>query len=1038
MVGGDPRLFDKEVTPYSDAFVEALESYCGQMAEAIRKHKHHDHRRNLLLNFFRQGLDLDPIEFELERKVRADAVRGRIDAFFRQLIIEVKTDLERERGDAHAELKKYFESQARPDDYVGLVTDGLNFEVYIYEGGSVRQIRNFALDSASPLTTFRHLDQLFFTAQRLHPTPGDIVDRFGLHSTAYNAVRRSLLAAFEAVQNQSSVEVKFREWNGLLAKVYGSEVGDRTLFITHTYLAILSRVIVTMALFPKARRTPQMLRGIVTGAFFRRNRLVNLAEPDFFAWALGNPAEPVLLAEIERLFAGLEIYNFERLDGDILKELYQGLVGAPTRHDLGEYYTPDWLAELTLERIDYRGGRLLDPACGSGTFLYAAARRLRRVARLSGAKLVKAVTEDIIGIDVHPVAVLMAKANLLLSLKEEVASYAGEIGLQVYMADTLTTGEDRSKSALVVPVSGDEEAFHIPSETVDRGAGTLDALIDGVCDFAGRGAGSSEKERLALKGLQTKLRRDGLSKNEEFFWRQNFRLLVKLEREGRNTIWAYILKNAYRPAYVRREKVDYLVGNPPWLAYAFIKNKAYKKRVKELTFEHDLLKKTDRNLFTRMDTSTLFFSHCQRDFLRPNGTIALVMPKTAMLPAKQHLRFQRRGFSEALDFSAVTPLFNVRSCVLIRTNEVRAAGIPCTGFRGDLRAEHNMPWAKARQLLTTEIRRLTFAPANVEYSPYHPKFFQGATLVPRCLWFVELAGAGPANPMAPFVRTSRAAHSNAKQPWTMEVEGQVEKDFLFATVLAKDLLPFVVRKLSLVVLPVRISRDDRLAMVDAEAALADGFVHAHDWFERAEAIWEAHRSSESRTAFQWLNYDNKLTNQPFKCPFFVLFNQSGTNVSAAMVPVADAQVVGALGIRGLVVDSKCYWFATKSEDEAHYLTGILNSEVVNAAIKPLQTQGLQGERDIHRRPLEACNIPIYDSGNQRHQRIVELARECRARLIALVPKMQAAAGRIRGEARRIVRDPLARLDTEVEALLATASDADGTDGRGASQGKLFD
>ena len=36
-----------------------------------------------------------------------------------------------------------------------------------------------------------------------------------------------------------------------------------------------------------------------------------------------------------------------------------------------------------------------------------------------------------------------------------------------------------------------------------------------------------------------------------------------------------------------------------------------------------------------------------------------------------------------------------------------------------------------------------------------------------------------------------------------------------------------------------------------------------------------------------------------------------------------------------------------SEDEAHYLVGILNSPFVNEVIKPFQTQGIyHGERDI--------------------------------------------------------------------------------------------
>ena len=63
--------------------------------------------------------------------------------------------------------------------------------------------------------------------------------------------------------------------------------------------------------------------------------------------------------------------------------LYQDLFPRYLRHALGEYYTPDWLAEHVLDSVDYRGTdrlRLLDPTCGSGVFLLAAIRRIRAAA----------------------------------------------------------------------------------------------------------------------------------------------------------------------------------------------------------------------------------------------------------------------------------------------------------------------------------------------------------------------------------------------------------------------------------------------------------------------------------------------------------------------------------------------------------------------------------------------------------------------------------------------------------------------------------
>ena len=185
----------------------------------------------------------------------------------------------------------------------------------------------------------------------------------------------------------------------------------------------------------------------------------------------------------------------------MLKHLYQELIDPETRHDLGEYYTPDWLAELTVERLKYKGGRFLDPACGSGGFLFAAVNALRK-AGVTGNKLVAQALDEIIGIDVHPVAVLMSKANLLLALRHELPSFGKEVTLRIYMADTLMAEEDASAGVLKIPVHG-KDVFTIPFETIARGG--LDVLVDFLGDFASRGSKSEEAEGKAWDGVKNHL-----------------------------------------------------------------------------------------------------------------------------------------------------------------------------------------------------------------------------------------------------------------------------------------------------------------------------------------------------------------------------------------------------------------------------------------------------------------------------------------------------------------------------------------------------
>ena len=65
--------------------------------------------------------------------------------------------------------------------------------------------------------------------------------------------------------------------------------------------------------------------------------------------------------------------RFDDVRIDILKSLYESLIDPESRHDLGEYYTPDWLAaRMVAATVDNPlEQRVMDPACGSGTFPFS-------------------------------------------------------------------------------------------------------------------------------------------------------------------------------------------------------------------------------------------------------------------------------------------------------------------------------------------------------------------------------------------------------------------------------------------------------------------------------------------------------------------------------------------------------------------------------------------------------------------------------------------------------------------------------------------
>ncbi|NUQ62264.1 MAG: N-6 DNA methylase [Pirellulales bacterium] len=201
---------------------------------------------------------------------------------------------------------------------------------------------------------------------------------------------------------------------GRMAEAYGLEASARPaelLFAVHSYYGLIVRLLLRQVVGARSV-APR-------GATCRTGELVG--ERELFDWPLYVGRESVENL-VDQIAAGLARYAVPAGPAspaiDLFKPLYQDLVPRPVRHDLGEYYTPDWLAEHILDQVGYDGDvdcRLLDPACGSGTFLLAALRRVRRRPR-AGEGDARTVLANIVGVDLNPVAVLSARANYRIAL----------------------------------------------------------------------------------------------------------------------------------------------------------------------------------------------------------------------------------------------------------------------------------------------------------------------------------------------------------------------------------------------------------------------------------------------------------------------------------------------------------------------------------------------------------------------------------------------------------------------------------------------
>ena len=98
---------------------------------------------------------------------------------------------------------------------------------------------------------------------------------------------------------------------------------------------------------------------------------------------------------------------------------------------MGEYYTPDWLCELIVFDLKIKSSsKILDPSCGSGSFLRAAIKKLEAESIDLPADQIAA---QVCGFDIHPLSVQISKATVLIALKDKIKESNKPINLSIFL-----------------------------------------------------------------------------------------------------------------------------------------------------------------------------------------------------------------------------------------------------------------------------------------------------------------------------------------------------------------------------------------------------------------------------------------------------------------------------------------------------------------------------------------------------------------------------------------------------------------------------
>ena len=200
-----------------------------------------------------------------------------------------------------------------------------------------------------------------------------------------------------------------------------NESGKTRLFISHCFLVTLARGVIHTLQHPLETPEPR-----------------KILEEGYVAWICETDEG---LNWAKSLMNKIHKYDWRRTQGDVLRPMYDHFVNKSDRKAFGEVYTPDWLAEFMVgeicdddwceesivETIKFLDGQrknldgigVMDPACGSGTFLYYAVRRLlssESMRHQVASKQAEIITNLVHGIDIHPVAFEFSRATVQRAL----------------------------------------------------------------------------------------------------------------------------------------------------------------------------------------------------------------------------------------------------------------------------------------------------------------------------------------------------------------------------------------------------------------------------------------------------------------------------------------------------------------------------------------------------------------------------------------------------------------------------------------------
>jgi SAM-dependent methyltransferase len=1007
------------------------------------------------------------LKFNLDWRDEYRLIGGRADTVYGGLVIEYEPpcslrQTNKTGTNAHAiqQVKDYINGLQKHERhnierYAGAVCDG-NFFIFLrYKEG------HWHTEPPVPVTPYsceRFLRYLFALQTELATTPENLLHDFGESSSSAHACVRTFYDSL-ATSTAPKVSTLYRQWAqsfsevcgyeensprldvDVLAKTYDVKLASgekkinpfKLFFAIHSYYATFIKLLAVQILYFYARQKvahiaasepvtlaqassldSKGLRAYLVdleeqGGIFGHLGIRNFLEGDFFGWYLESWGDPID-SSLREVIRRLSNYSFVTLDidpdgtRDLLKKLYQNLMPKELRHDLGEYYTPDWLAEQLLNQL-HSGTpeksprspdeRLLDPACGSGTFLVLHIRDVRQHARdvllpqkkFTPKQLLDKILRNVVGYDLNPLAVISARTNYLLALGDLLEEVKGDIDIPIYLADSvLTPSEGNGELTLRAKFSFKTAVgiFSLPVNLIK--ADYIDELTN-LLESCVKARNSIEVFRQRLcSTLPLHPKNDAADVGiVEALYSQ----LLDLDREQINGIWARIIKNAFAPLF--QPKFDVIAGNPPWINWESLPDD-YRQQTAPLWQKYNLF--THTGLRARLgsakdDLSILMLYVAADRYLKPKGKLGFVITQTIFKTEGGGEGFRRLKISaneplkviQVDDFSTIQCFegaTNRTAVVIIEKNSPNRFPIPWnfwrprqSGMRIATEADHE----EAMELLT--------------YSQWDAKPLLDGDVTSS--WITGKRGAinrvqnavggsgyqaragccGWLNSVYWLTVTTKRRDGNLvvanfterAKVEVKNVTATIEPDLVHPLIRGRDICKWQAASELVVLVP---QDPDQPSCGYPESKLQAKLPKTAAYLQQFES------ALRKRSGY-------KQYFKPGLDPYYSVYNVGPYTFSPFKVcwmRISDALHSAVVEGERIVPDNSVVFVSLESREEAHYVCAFLNSSIAEFLIRSFSIPGNGTWASPH--ILTKIRIPKFDAKNKLHVQLAENSVACHA------------------------------------------------------------